>query len=85
MIVFFYKGETPLLLDETSHSIGDLASAPIANLPRANTPTSRFANYSALEEIYRVLKPIGLLGMIWNIEDCEQHTAPLHPTQENRP
>ncbi|CAF9928856.1 MAG: hypothetical protein ALECFALPRED_004158, partial [Alectoria fallacina] len=28
-----------------------------------------FANKDALEEIYRVLSPSGLFGMIWNIED----------------
>ena len=26
----------------------------------------------ALEEIYRVLIPGGMFGMIWNIEDCMQ-------------
>lgn len=30
----------------------------------------RFANDEALREIYRVLTPGGVLGMIWNIEDC---------------
>jgi len=30
----------------------------------------RFANEVALKEIYRVLTPGGVLGMIWNIEDC---------------
>ena len=29
----------------------------------------RFANMEALEEIYRVLIPGGVFGMIWNIED----------------
>lgn len=28
-----------------------------------------FANRAALEEIHRVLRPHGVLGMIWNIED----------------
>lgn len=32
--------------------------------------TLRFANKEALEEIYRVLIPGGVFGMIWNIEDC---------------
>ena len=32
----------------------------------------RFANMEALEEIYRVLIPGGVFGMIWNIEDCSQ-------------
>ena len=31
----------------------------------------RFAHREALQEIYRVLKPGGVLGLIWNIEDCE--------------
>lgn len=31
---------------------------------------SRFANEDALREIYRVLTPGGVLGMIWNVEDC---------------
>ncbi len=31
---------------------------------------SRFANNEALKEIYRVLASGGVLGMIWNIEDC---------------
>ena len=26
---------------------------------------------TALKEIARVLQPTGVLGMIWNIEDCE--------------
>ena len=30
----------------------------------------RFAQDEALHEIYRVLKPGGCLGLIWNIEDC---------------
>jgi ubiquinone/menaquinone biosynthesis C-methylase UbiE len=30
----------------------------------------RFANMDALKEIARVLKPAGVLGMIWNIDDC---------------
>lgn len=35
---------------------------------------SRFANKEALEEIHRVMRPGGVFGMIWNIEDCEmQH------------
>lgn len=31
----------------------------------------RFANMNALKEIYRVLQPTGVFGMIWNIEDCK--------------
>lgn len=31
----------------------------------------RFATYEALREIHRVLKPGGVFGMIWNIDDCE--------------
>lgn len=30
----------------------------------------RFANMEALREIHRVLKPAGVLGLVWNIEDC---------------
>ena len=41
----------------------------------------RFANTTALKEIYRVLQPTGVLGMIWNIEDCEVYaTADLMRT-----
>jgi hypothetical protein len=32
---------------------------------------SRFANMYALREIHRVLQPTGVLGLIWNIEDCK--------------
>ena len=32
--------------------------------------TNRFADMEALQEIYRVLIPGGVFGMIWNIEDC---------------
>lgn len=31
----------------------------------------RFATDEALREIHRVLKPGGVFGMIWNIDDCE--------------
>ena len=31
--------------------------------------TNRFADTAALQEIHRVLKPNGHLGMIWNMED----------------
>lgn len=31
---------------------------------------ARFAHEEALEEIHRVLKPGGKLGIIWNVEDC---------------
>ena len=30
----------------------------------------RFAHDEALHEIYRVLKPGSILGIIWNVEDC---------------
>lgn len=33
----------------------------------------RFANKEALKELHRVLKPAGVLGLIWNIEDCRQY------------
>ncbi|MCJ1406737.1 hypothetical protein MMC19_000805 [Ptychographa xylographoides] len=33
-----------------------------------------FANAEALQEIYRVLKPGGILGLIWNIEDYNSRT-----------
>ncbi|CAI6341467.1 unnamed protein product [Periconia digitata] len=29
-----------------------------------------FANRESLHEIHRVLKPLGVLGLIWNAEDC---------------
>ncbi len=28
----------------------------------------------ALKEIARVIKPAGVFGMIWNIDDCKSHT-----------
>ena len=31
----------------------------------------RFANMDALREIYKKLVPGGILGLIWNVEDCE--------------
>lgn len=30
----------------------------------------RFAHDEALREFHRVLVPGGILGMIWNVEDC---------------
>jgi len=29
-----------------------------------------FSNKDSLKEIHRVLKPAGVLGMVWNAEDC---------------
>ena len=29
-----------------------------------------FANEESLKEIHRVLKPAGVLAMVWNAEDC---------------
>jgi hypothetical protein len=31
----------------------------------------RFATEEALRETHRVLRPGGIFGVIWNIEDCE--------------
>jgi hypothetical protein len=36
----------------------------------------RFANMDALKEIARVLKPAGVFGMIWNIDDCKLLPSP---------
>ena len=36
---------------------------------------TRFANKEALQEIHRVLKPNGVLGLVWNIDDCK-HLSP---------
>lgn len=33
--------------------------------------TNRFATDQVLGEIHRVLRPGGVFGMIWNIDDCE--------------
>jgi ubiquinone/menaquinone biosynthesis C-methylase UbiE len=38
-----------------------------------NLIKNRFANKSALKEMHRVLKVGGVLGLIWNIEDCKSH------------
>ena len=38
---------------------------------------SRFAKAEALQEIHRVLIPGGTLGMIWNIEDCQQDACAI--------
>ena len=51
---------------------------------------SRFANYTALERIYKSLAPGGSLGLIWNIEDClfiaiELLLSLLIITQDNAP
>lgn len=35
-----------------------------------------FATEEALDEMHRVLKPGGVLGMIWNIDDCESFFLP---------
>lgn len=37
---------------------------------------ARFANMQALKELARVLQPAGVLGMIWNIDDCRSTSAP---------
>ncbi|KAF2876109.1 S-adenosyl-L-methionine-dependent methyltransferase [Massariosphaeria phaeospora] len=37
-----------------------------------------FANEASLKEIHRVLEPNGVLGLIWNAEDCEWHFPGLH-------
>lgn len=37
-----------------------------------------FATEQALGEIHRVLKPGGVLGMIWNIDDCGLFFSLLH-------
>ena len=69
----------------TGRSVVSLVTLPlhsIVNVVRAKSFVSRFANRPALEETHRVLKPTGLLGMIWNIEDCKTHMEPFHARQE---
>lgn len=69
----------------TRRSVVSLVTLPlhsIVNVVRAKSFISRFANRPALEEIHRVLKPTGMLGMIWNIEDCKAHMEPFHARRE---
>lgn len=40
----------------------------------------RFAKEESLKEIHRVLKPGAKLGLVWNVEDCEE---PFHPTPKS--
>ena len=42
----------------------------------------------ALKEIYRVLRPTGVFGMIWNIDDCKYGASPknlAHVCADNAP
>lgn len=39
--------------------------------PMLMMTVARFATDEALAEIHRVLKPGGVFGMIWNIDECE--------------
>jgi SAM-dependent methyltransferase len=38
---------------------------------------TRFANMKALKELARVLQPTGVLGVIWNIDDCRSTSPPI--------
>lgn len=39
------------------------------------TTAYRFANFDALREIHRVLVPGGVLGLVWNEEDCKSSSC----------
>ena len=60
------------------HSIGMCRFEPYNKLhstAQKLTRGKRFSNDAALREIYRVLKPGGSFGMIWNVEDCMEAFA----------
>ena len=44
----------------------------------------RFANMPALREIHRTLTPGGVLGLIWNIEDCTGSELIRRPNADRR-
>lgn len=64
-----------------------LSDYPEARMfPDANLGGLRFATEDALTELHRVIKPAGVLGMIWNVDSCKLSLAdpvPAPATQES--
>jgi SAM-dependent methyltransferase len=61
----------PLLTDRWDLGISLVWPPGCPDLLPFRVNVTRFAHKEALQEIHRVLKPGGKLGIIYNVDDCE--------------
>lgn len=65
-----------------SLSTGESTTIPYSTCVTTNRQR-RFANMKALSELARILQPAGVLGVVWNIDDCMSISIPVASNSQN--